>query len=154
MPTVTVNRADLYYELRGAGPPVLLIMGATGDGGHFDELAHLLTGEFTVITYDRRGNGRSPLPAGWRTTSPEEQADDAAALLDALGTGPAAIFGTSSGGTFALCLLVRHPDGRLTADDRPCLSFDVVASARPPVRGLPGARGLAIHALSALSSAR
>lgn len=49
-------------------------------------------------------------PPGWQTTSAEEQADDAAALLNALGTGPAAVFGTSSGGTFALCLLVRHPE--------------------------------------------
>jgi pimeloyl-ACP methyl ester carboxylesterase len=109
MPTVTVNGTELYHEVRGTGPPVLLIMGATGDGGHFDNLADLLADEFTVITYDRRGNGRSPVPAGWETTSPEEQADDAAALLDALGAGPAALFGTSSGGVFALCLMVRHP---------------------------------------------
>jgi pimeloyl-ACP methyl ester carboxylesterase len=94
---ITVNGTALYHEVRGTGPPVLLIMGATGDGGHFDRLADRLADEFTVISYDRRGNGRSPAPAGWRTTSPEEQADDAAALLGALETGPAAIFGTSSG---------------------------------------------------------
>ena len=66
MPMVSVNGAELYHEVRGSGPPVLLIMGATGDGGHFDTLADLLADEFTVITYDRRGNGRSPAPAGWR----------------------------------------------------------------------------------------
>jgi pimeloyl-ACP methyl ester carboxylesterase len=110
MPRATVNGTELYYEVLGTGPPVLLIMGATGDGGHFDAIADLLADEFTVITYDRRGNGRSPAPPGWQTTSAEEQADDAAALLDALETGPAAAFGTSSGGTFALCLLVRHPE--------------------------------------------
>jgi pimeloyl-ACP methyl ester carboxylesterase len=110
MPTVIVNGTQLYYEIRGAGPPVLLIMGATGDGGHFDALAEQLADEFMVISYDRRGNGRSPAPDNWQTTSPEEQADDAAALLNALGTGPAAVFGTSSGGNFALCLLVRHPE--------------------------------------------
>ena len=109
MPSVSVNGTELHFEIRGTGPPVLLVMGATGDGGHFDAFADLLADEFTVVSYDRRGNGRSPVPAGWQTTSPEEQADDAAALLEALGTGPAAVFGTSSGGTFALCLLVRHP---------------------------------------------
>jgi pimeloyl-ACP methyl ester carboxylesterase len=60
-------------------------MGATGDAGHFERLAELLADEFTVITYDRRGNGRSPRPPGWDATSAEEQADDAAALLEALG---------------------------------------------------------------------
>ena len=109
MPTIDANRTALYYEIRGAGPPVLLIMGATGDGGHFDPLADRLADEFMVVSYDRRGNGRSPVPDNWQTTSPEEQADDAAALLNALETGPAAVFGTSGGGTFALCLMIRHP---------------------------------------------
>ena len=35
MPLLTVNGTELYYELRGGGPPVLLIMGFTGDGGNF-----------------------------------------------------------------------------------------------------------------------
>ena len=109
MPGVTVNGAELYYEVRGSGPPVLLIMGGTGDGGHFNTLADRLADEFTVVTYDRRGNGRSPIPPGWTTTSPQEQADDAAGLVDVLGVGPTAVFGTSSGGNFALWMLTRHP---------------------------------------------
>jgi pimeloyl-ACP methyl ester carboxylesterase len=109
MPTVDVNGTQLYYERKGAGAPLLLIMGATGDGGVFDRFADPLADEFTVVTYDRRGNGRSPRPQGWETTSPEEQAADAAALLDALGLAPAAVFGTSSGGIFALAMLIRHP---------------------------------------------
>src|SRR4029079_19174980 len=104
MPSVMVNGAELYHEVRGTGPPVLPIMGATGDGGHFDAFARVLADEFTVITYDRRGNGRSPVPADWRTTSPEEQADDAAGLLEVLGTGPAAIFSTSVRGELRLSL--------------------------------------------------
>jgi pimeloyl-ACP methyl ester carboxylesterase len=42
MPRITVNGAELFYEVRGSGPPVLLIMGATGDCGHLDALADLL----------------------------------------------------------------------------------------------------------------
>jgi len=103
------NGPVLYHEVRGAGPPVLLIMGAPGDGAHFEPLAELLADEFTVVTYDRRGNGRSPRPAGWAATSAEEQANDAAALLDALGLAPAAVFGTSLAGVIALCLVLRHP---------------------------------------------
>jgi pimeloyl-ACP methyl ester carboxylesterase len=139
MPRVVVNGAELYYEVRGTGPPVLLIMGATGDGGHFDALADLLADEFTVVSYDRRGNGRSPVPTGWQTTSPEEQADDAAALLDALGTGPAAVFGTSGGGVFALCLLVRHPEvvrGLILHEPGLYALVDNFDSVRAPIRAL------------------
>ena len=110
MPQLKVNGAELYYEVCGGGPPVLLIMGFTGDAGHFETLAGALASEFTVISYDRRGNGRSPRPPGWAATRPEEQANDAAALLAALGLSPAAVFGTSAGANFALCLLIRHPE--------------------------------------------
>src|SRR6187431_1884048 len=109
MPRTSVNGTELYYEIRGTGAPVLLVMGGSGDGGHFDAIADLLCDEFTLVTYDRRGNGRSPVPAGWETTSPEEQADDAAGLLAALVRSPAVVCGTSSGAPFALCLLGRHP---------------------------------------------
>jgi pimeloyl-ACP methyl ester carboxylesterase len=62
VPRINVNEAELYYEIRGTGAPLLLIMGGSGTGGHFDAIAGLLSDEFTVITYDRRGNGRSPCP--------------------------------------------------------------------------------------------
>jgi pimeloyl-ACP methyl ester carboxylesterase len=91
MPMIAVNGAELYHEVRGEGPSVLLIMGMTGDAGHFETFAELLADEFTVVSYDRRGNGRSPRPAGWATTSPADQADDAAALLAALSLSPAAV---------------------------------------------------------------
>src|SRR3954454_3843401 len=139
MPTATVHGTELYHEVRGTGPPVLLIMGATGDGGHFDTLADLLADEFTVITYDRRGNGRSPVPAGWETTSPKEQADDAAALLDALGTGPAVVFSTSSGGNFALCLMARHPGrvrGAIMHEPGLYALVDDFEAVRGPMRAL------------------
>lgn len=109
MPLGPVNGVEIFYEVRGDGPPLLLIMGATGDCGVFEQFADLLADRFTVVTYDRRGNGRSPRPADWDTTSAEEQADDAAALLETLGLSPAAVFGTSSAGIFALVTLLRHP---------------------------------------------
>ncbi len=110
MPTIAAGPVELYYEVRGSGPPVLFVMGATGDAGHFTKVAEVLADEFTVVTYDRRGNSRSPRPPGWNATSMEEQAGDAAALLHALELSPAAVFGTSSGGLIALCLVIRHPE--------------------------------------------
>src|SRR6187200_2618527 len=110
MPFQMANETELYYEARGDGPPLLLIMGASGCGGVFRRFAELLADEFTVVSYDRRGNGRSPRPAHWNATAPEEQADDAAALLAGLGLAPAAIFGTSSAGIFALAAVIRWPE--------------------------------------------
>jgi pimeloyl-ACP methyl ester carboxylesterase len=108
--TAEVNGARLYHELRGTGPLVVFVQGTTGDGGSFETVADLLAGEFTVVTYHRRGNSWSPRPAGWSSTSVDEQADDLAALIEALGGGPAAIFGTSDGATILLNLLIRHPE--------------------------------------------
>jgi len=107
---VQANGTDLYCEIRGRGPAVLFICGATGDAGHFERVAGHLADAFTVITYDRRGNSRSAAPTGWTQTSLEEQADDAAALVQALGVAPVGVFGTSSGGAIGLELLLRHPE--------------------------------------------
>jgi pimeloyl-ACP methyl ester carboxylesterase len=90
-------------------PAVLLIRGATGDGGRFDVLARRLAGEFTVVTYDRPAGGRGQFPARWQASSPEEEADDAAHLLEKAEAGPAVVIGTGSDASLALCLLIRHP---------------------------------------------
>jgi pimeloyl-ACP methyl ester carboxylesterase len=105
--TAAVDGAELYYEVRGHGPAVLLIAGATGDAGHFDQAADALASEHTVITYDRRGNSRSR-PAG--PTTLDQQADDAAALLRHVAGGPAVVFGTSGGALIALKLAMRAPE--------------------------------------------
>ena len=105
-----VNGTQLYHEVRGSGPPVLFIPGGTGDAGQFERLAELLADEFTVVTYDRRGNSRSPRPEGWDETSTEEQADDAAGLIEALELAPAAVVGTSSGAVIGVDLVTRRPE--------------------------------------------
>jgi pimeloyl-ACP methyl ester carboxylesterase len=105
-----VNGARIYHEVRGSGPSALFIAGSTGDAGHFERVAQLLCDEFTIVTYDRRGNSRSPRPDGWQSTSTEEQSDDAARLIEALGIAPAAVFGTSGGAIIGLNLLIRHPE--------------------------------------------
>jgi pimeloyl-ACP methyl ester carboxylesterase len=106
---VGVNGTTLYYERTGTGPSVLFIAGTTGDAGHFAEVAARLADEFTVVTYDRRGNSRSPRPAGWTQTSVPEQAEDAAGLIQALQLAPMAVFATSAGGPIGLELMSRFP---------------------------------------------
>ncbi len=109
MPTTSGVLSDLHHEVRGAGPPVVFITGASGDAGHFARAAERLAGEFTTVTYDRRGCSRSaPLPAV-EVMSIAGQADDAALLIEELGVAPAVVFGTSGGGDILLDLLARRP---------------------------------------------
>lgn len=69
MPFITVGREntadiELYYEDRGAGRPVVLIHGFPLDGHSWErQAAALLDSGYRVITYDRRGFGRSSQPA-------------------------------------------------------------------------------------------
>ncbi|RGE19303.1 alpha/beta fold hydrolase [Leucobacter sp. wl10] len=105
-----VHGAELYYEIRGEGAPLLLIPGASGDAGMYERAAEALAGDFAVITYDRRGNSRSAARGGVGPTSIDEHGDDAAGLISAVGLGPAFVFGNSSGATIAMNLCLRHPE--------------------------------------------
>jgi pimeloyl-ACP methyl ester carboxylesterase len=107
---VQANGTELYYETRGDGPPLLLVAGGLADAGQFTALAEALAGTTRVISYDRRGNSRSPTPAGWTTTTVDEQADDAAALLQALELPAASVYGHSIGAPIALDLALRRPE--------------------------------------------
>ena len=62
MSSIEVNGIRIYNEKRGRGPAVLFVSGASGDAGHWTAVADILADAYTVITYDRRGNSRSPRP--------------------------------------------------------------------------------------------
>ena len=108
--SIDVGTTQLYYEVLGHGPTLLLISGGGGDAGLWSKVAPRLAQDFMVVTYDRRGYSRSPRPADWTTTSVAEQADDAAALLRRLDLAPAVTVGHSSGASIVCSLLARHPD--------------------------------------------
>lgn len=108
--TIEANGAILYYEKRGCGPALLFISGAAGDASDHAPTAELLAGDFTTVTYDRRGYSRSPWPAGATWTWVDQQADDAAALLTGLGLAPAYVYGGSIGALTGLSLLLHHPE--------------------------------------------
>ncbi|KAB7833132.1 alpha/beta fold hydrolase [Streptomyces mobaraensis] len=109
--TLTVPGAEIHYEVRGAGPPLLLLNGGDGDAAMFGPLAGLMAEHHTVVTFDPRGNSRSRLTAPPREQTIEERGRDAHLLLDAVAPGQAAyVFGTSYGGMTGMDLLARHPD--------------------------------------------
>ena len=105
-----VPGAALYYETHGAGPVLLVIPGGPQDAGVFGDLARHLADRYTVVAYDPRGNSRSIVDGEPRELVLDEQGDDAAALIGALGGGPVAVFGTSGGAQIGLNLAARYPD--------------------------------------------
>jgi pimeloyl-ACP methyl ester carboxylesterase len=108
--TLRAPGATLQYEVRGAGPVLLLIPGGPMDAGGFASVASLLTDQYTVVTYDPRGLSRSTHHDTARTVTPDLQADDAHRLLAAVGTEPADVFGSSGGALTGLQLAARHPE--------------------------------------------
>ncbi|HEU5003348.1 MAG TPA: alpha/beta hydrolase [Actinomycetota bacterium] len=102
--------ADLYFERRGSGPPLLLIAGGGGDCGVYGPLADLLAADFTVLTYDRRGNSRSPLHYPPRPIQVDEQSGDALVVLQANGFAEASVYGSSGGASITFELVARYPE--------------------------------------------
>jgi acetyltransferase/esterase len=159
-----VNGARLYYEERGAGFPVVFIPGGSVDASHYATVAEHLAGEFRTVTFDRRGNGRSPRPPGWYATSIAEQADDVAGLIEVLGLAPCGVWASSLGGVILLELLIRRP-GLVSAaivhepplfgilDDGEQLAAGLLASAAHAVRENQVADAFRAHARQSVGDA-
>jgi pimeloyl-ACP methyl ester carboxylesterase len=108
MPTLRINDINAYHEIHGEGPPLLLIYGLAGRGRGFCYQIPELSNHFRTIVFDNRGVGESDQPEG--PYSIAQMADDAAALLDALGIESAHVFGISMGGMIAQEFALRHPE--------------------------------------------
>lgn len=93
--------------IQGQGPTIVLSHALASDLSMWDELATLLSANHTVVRYDHRGHGDSPLLT--QAVSIEELADDAARLIEQLGTGPVMFVGLSLGGMVGQALASRHP---------------------------------------------
>lgn len=103
---VSHDRAELYYELRGAGTPVVLAAGVGDDIESWDTVEPL-AGEHLLVAFDNRGVRRSSTPPG--PYSIEAMADDAHALVGHLGLGRVAAVGSSMGGAICQRWALRHP---------------------------------------------
>jgi non-heme chloroperoxidase len=93
------NSADiqLYYEDRGSGKPIVLVHGWPLASGSWErQSAMLLASGFRVITYDRRGFGRSSAPESGYDY--DTLSGDLAKIIDTLGLNNATIVGFSMAG--------------------------------------------------------
>jgi 3-oxoadipate enol-lactonase len=123
--TIRANGQQLYFEIHGDGPPLVLVMGIGYDATLWS-LAQVpaFSRHFRVITFDNRDAGRSSKASGAYTIA--DMADDVAALMDALDVDRAHLLGLSMGGMIAQQVALRHP-GRL---DRLVLAGCGAAPAR------------------------
>jgi len=120
--TLDFEGAQIYCEARGSRSVLLLIPGGNGEAAVYRALAESLSDRFTVVSYDRRGFARSKLaspPDDLRRL--DADCRDARFLIDRFGSGPAYVFGSSSGAIVALELLTRFPNRirRLVAHEPP-----------------------------------
>ena len=105
---VRVHGIDLYYETHGTGEPLLLLHGG---GGCHDDWAHAgrehFLREYSLITPDARGHGRSTNPSG--TITHQQCALDTLALLDYLKVQKCKAIGISMGGNILLHMTASKP---------------------------------------------
>jgi pimeloyl-ACP methyl ester carboxylesterase len=110
MKTIDVNGTKLAYDDVGKGPETVLFSHGLLMGRWMFEkqLAHLKD-RYRVIAYDHRGQGDSGRPRD-RSITMDQCAEDAAALIEALGIGPVHFAGLSMGGFVGLRLGARRPE--------------------------------------------
>lgn len=110
MPTAKIRDTELYYEDSGGpGQVVLFSHGLLWSGRMFEAQVEALRDRYRCVTYDHRGQGRSAPPAD-RSVPIETCAEDAAALIEALGLGPVHFVGLSMGGFVGMRLAARRPE--------------------------------------------
>lgn len=129
-----VQTNALNYDLGGQGPSVVLLHPVGLDLTFLAPVAAILRKEFTVLTVDQRGHGKSPASAP--AHSLVDYADDVHAVLARFALAPAAVVGFSFGGMVAQELALKYPQD---------VSALVICASRdsfpPVVRDIARARG-------------
>jgi pimeloyl-ACP methyl ester carboxylesterase len=106
MKRIDVNEVELNVDEAGSGEPLVLVHGSWSDHRTWDPVKEMLARSFRVISFDRRGHGKSARPAGTR----RDQEDDLAGLIELVANEPVRLVGTSFGGSIAIGLASRRPD--------------------------------------------
>jgi pimeloyl-ACP methyl ester carboxylesterase len=100
-----LNGAQLYYEVAGSGPALILVHSGIADGRMWDDQWDAFSRHFQVTRYDLRGFGRSaPVPGDFSHLA------DLLGLLNFLDLEKAFLIGSSRGGSIVLDFALEHPD--------------------------------------------
>lgn len=97
----------LHHVVSGRGPHLVLSHSLAATMAAWDAQLPLLEKHFTVVRFDTRGHGGSPVPAGPYTM--EALADDAVALLDSLGIDKVVWVGISLGAMIGQVVALSRP---------------------------------------------
>jgi pimeloyl-ACP methyl ester carboxylesterase len=128
MPTLTNHGVEIYYEVAGTGPTVVLSHAFGQSSGMWRDQVPALRDRYRVITWDMRGHGRSGCPDAAAAYSRAMTCSDLAALLDNCGAEGAVLGGLSLGGYTSLAFYLAFPE-RVRA----LMLFDTGPGFRDPV---------------------
>ena len=105
---VTVNGMQMYYEVSGAGDPLVVLHGAYMNIPSMGAIIPMLAKTHKVYALEFQGHGRTTDID--RPITYPNLADDVAAFMDAVGLPKADVFGYSMGSAAGLQLAIRHPE--------------------------------------------
>jgi 3-oxoadipate enol-lactonase len=105
---LNANGIEINYEIEGDGPVVTFSHSLACTLAMWDEQVRQLRGRYRVLRYDTRGHGQTSAPSG--PYALETLADDAHALLSALGITQTHFVGLSLGGMIGQVLTLKHPE--------------------------------------------
>ncbi|HXQ11127.1 MAG TPA: alpha/beta fold hydrolase [Caulobacteraceae bacterium] len=110
MPKLRRDGVDIYYEVHGEGPVILLSHGFASASGMWKGQIEPLSKTHRLVIWDMRGHGRSDYPEDRAAYTEEATVADIAALLDAVGAEKAIVGGLSLGGYMSLAFHHAHPE--------------------------------------------
>jgi pimeloyl-ACP methyl ester carboxylesterase len=114
MPHAQSAGAKLYYEEAGSGTPLLFVHEFAGDRRSWEAQLRFFARRYRCIAYNARGYPPSDVPDDVNSYRQEQQADDAAAVLDHLKIERAHVVGLSMGAFATLHFGLRHPKRALS----------------------------------------
>lgn len=110
MPKINRDGVEIYYEVHGSGPPLLLTHGYSSTSAMWQGQIEALSKHHKLVLWDMRGHGQSDYPDDPAAYSEALTVADMAALLDAVGADSAIIGGLSLGGYMSLAFYRAHPE--------------------------------------------
>jgi len=110
MPKLNRNGVNIYYEVHGSGPVILLTHGYSATAQMWKGQIEPLTRKHMLVTWDMRGHGQSDYPVEQSAYSEEATVADMAAIIDAVGARKAIIGGLSLGGYMSLAFYRLHAE--------------------------------------------